>query len=53
VAFHGMLCCTSIAFLSRPESVVICTTDDGDFVRVAKEGETKEKRRRKNFVIEK
>jgi hypothetical protein len=28
-----MLCCASIAFLYRPESVVICMTDDG-FVRV-------------------
>jgi hypothetical protein len=33
VASHGMLCCASIAFFSRPESGVICMTDD-DFVRV-------------------
>jgi hypothetical protein len=33
VASHGMLYCTSVAFLYRPESVVICMTDD-DFVRV-------------------
>ena len=33
VASHDMLYCTSIAFFSRPESGVICMTDD-DFVRV-------------------
>ena len=47
-----MLYCASIAFLSRPESVVICMTDD-DFVRVVgdKEKGKEEKRRRKKFVI--
>jgi hypothetical protein len=47
-----MLCCASIAFLSRPESVVICMADD-DFVRVVGDNEKgKEgKRRRKKFVI--
>jgi hypothetical protein len=45
-----MLYCASIAFLSRPESVAICMTDE-DFARVvgdknkrrAKGGETKTK----------
>jgi hypothetical protein len=52
-----MLCCTSIKvfFFSRPESGVICMTDDDDFdfVRIVatKEGETKEKRRQKQIVI--
>jgi hypothetical protein len=52
VASNGMLYCASIAFLSRPESVVICMTDD-EFVRVVGDkGEGKEeKRRRKKFVI--
>jgi hypothetical protein len=53
VASHGMLYhCTSIVFFSRPESGVICMTDDG-FVRVVgdKGKGTKEKRRRKKFVI--
>jgi hypothetical protein len=46
-----MLYCTSIAFFSRPESGVICMTDDG-FVRVGDKGKGKEeKRRRKKFVI--
>jgi hypothetical protein len=52
VASHGMLYCTSIVFLSRPESVVICMTDD-DFVRVVgdKRSGKEDKRRRKKFVI--
>ena len=52
VASHDVLCCASIAFLSRPESGVICMTDD-DFVRVVGDkGKGKEeKRRRKKFVI--
>jgi hypothetical protein len=33
VSWHALLCDTSIAFLSRPASVVICMTDD-DFARV-------------------
>ena len=49
---HGMLYCASIAFFSRPESGVICMTDDY-FVRVVGDkGKGKEgKRRRKKFVI--
>ena len=45
---HVVLCCASIAFFSRPESGVICMTDD-DFARVVgdkgkeKEGEMKTK----------
>ena len=52
MASHDMLYCTSIAFFSRPESGVICMTDD-DFVRVVGDkGKGKEeKRRRKKFVI--
>jgi hypothetical protein len=52
VASHDMRYCASIAFLSRPESGVICMTDD-DFVRVVgdKEEGKEEKRRRKKFVI--
>ena len=52
VASHEMLHCASIAFLSRPESGVICMADD-DFVRVVGDkGKGKEeKRRRKKFVI--
>ena len=47
---HGMLCCASITFFSRPESGVICMTD-GDFVRVVGDKGKEEKRRRKKFVI--
>ena len=47
-----MLYCASHAFFSRPESGVICMTDD-DFVRVVvdKGRRKKEKRRRNEFVI--
>ena len=52
VVQHELLFCTSIAFFSRPESGVICMTDDY-FVRVVGDkGKGKEgKRRRKKFVI--
>ena len=52
MASHDMLYCASIAFFSRPESGVICMTDD-DFVRVVGDkGKGKEeKRRREKFVI--
>jgi hypothetical protein len=44
-----MFYCASIAFLSRPESVVICMADD-DFVRVVGDNEKgkKENRRQSN-----
>jgi hypothetical protein len=52
VVQHGMLDCTSIVFFSRPESGVICMTDDG-FVRVVgdKGKGKKENRRQSNQVI--
>jgi hypothetical protein len=50
VTWHALLCVDR--FFSRPESGVICMTDDG-FARVIgdKGKGKKEKRRRKKFVI--
>ena len=52
VVQHDALYCASIAFFSRPESGMICMTDD-DFARVVgdKEVGKEEKRRRKKYVI--
>jgi hypothetical protein len=52
VVQHDLLYCASIAFFSRPESGVICMTDD-DFVRVVgdKEKGKKENRRQSNYVV--
>ena len=48
MASHDMLYCTSIAFFSRPESGVICMTDD-DFVRiVVDKGKGKKENRRQS-----
>jgi hypothetical protein len=44
---HDMLYCASIAFFSRPESGVICMTDD-DFVRAVGDKEGKEGDRRQS-----
>ena len=48
VVQHSMLYCASIAFFSRPESGVICMTDD-DFVRVVGDkGKGKKENRRQS-----